>query len=241
MRVLLLLNGPRERYVAGADTARQIKWREYCSPMTELEIGYLPSAEDSGSASRVYAFGTKDALSLGPLYPDRCALAERDGFDAVIIHCFIDPGLREARQRARIPIVGPGEVTLRAGATLNRKIGIITPSNETLDCYWDYVKDFGLENRLAGIEPIKGPLAPYPQQDPRAMTEAVIAAAQKLMDKGAELICPSGLAYIPIRVSAVEVSRKLGIPVLDPALLSIRTAEMLVSALNHHRTGLRRI
>jgi Asp/Glu/hydantoin racemase len=146
MRLLLLLNGPRERYVGGADTARRIKWREYCSTATELEIGYLPSAEETAGAARVYAFGTKGALSLGPLYPDRCALAERDGFDAVIIHCFVDPGLREARQRVRIPILGPGEVTLRAGATLNRKIGIITPSNETVDCYWDYVKEFGLEN-----------------------------------------------------------------------------------------------
>jgi Asp/Glu/hydantoin racemase len=34
-------------------------------------------------------------------------------------------------------------------------------------------------------------------------------------------------------VSAVEVSSALGIPVLDPALLSVKTAEMLVSALNH--------
>jgi hypothetical protein len=67
MRVLLLLNGPRERYVGGADTARQIKWREYCSPDTELEIGYLPSVVEGRSGAKVYAFGTRDALSLGPL------------------------------------------------------------------------------------------------------------------------------------------------------------------------------
>ena len=43
------------------------------------------------------------------------------------------------------------------------------------------------------------------------MTEALVAVGRKLVQKGAELICPSGLAYIPIGVSAVEVSRKLGI------------------------------
>jgi allantoin racemase len=160
-------------------------------------------------------------------------LAERDGFDAVIIHCFVDPGLRAARQRVRIPIVGPGEVTLRGGAMLNCKIGMVTPSNETVDSHWEQVRDFGLEKRFVGIEPIEGPLSPFPQQDPRAMTEALVVAARKLVDKGAELICPSGLAYIPIRVSAVEVSRELSIPVLDPALLSLRTAEMMVSALNY--------
>jgi allantoin racemase len=236
MRVLLLLNGPRERYVGGADTARRIKWREYCSPTTELEIGYLPSAQEGGGGANVYPFGTREALTLGPLYPDRCLLAEQDGFDAVIIHCFVDPGLRAARERVRIPVVGPGEVTLKAGASLNGKIGMVTPSNETVDSHWEQLRDFGLEKRFVGIEPIGGPLLPFPQQDPGPMTEALVAAGRKLVDKGAELICPSGLAYIPIRVSAVEVSRRLGTPVLDPALLSVRTAEMLVSALRYDGT-----
>jgi allantoin racemase len=142
--------------------------------------------------------------------------------------------LRAARERVRIPIVGPGEVTLKAAASLNGKIGMVTPSNETVDSHWEQVKDLDLDKRFVGIEAIEGPLLPFSQQDPRAMTEALIAAGRKLIDKGAELICPSGLAYVPIRVSAVEVSRTLGIPVLDPALLSVRTAEMLVSALDYH-------
>jgi hypothetical protein len=91
--------------VGGADTARRLKWRE---------------------GVRVWNQG---ALTLGPLYPHRCALAERDGFDAVIIHCFIDPGLRAA-ERLRITIFGPGAVTLKAAA----------PSSETVDSHWEQVK-----------------------------------------------------------------------------------------------------
>jgi len=112
---LLLLNGPRERYVVGADTARRIKWSEYCSPATELEIGYLPSAQENGGGAKVYAFGTKDALTLGPLYPDRCALAECDGFDAVIIHCFVDPGLRAARRAGAHPCCRTGRGNAQGG------------------------------------------------------------------------------------------------------------------------------
>ena len=233
MRVLLLLNGPRERYVGGADSARELKWRDYCLPVTQLEIGYLPSMGEGRGGAKVYAFGTKEALTLGPLYPERCAMAERDGFDAVIIHCFIDPGLRAARDRVGIPVIGPGEVTLLNGASLSRKIGMVTPSNETVDSHWEQVRSLSLEQRFVGIEAIEGPLLPFPQQDARAMTEALVVAGRKLIEKGAELICPSGLAYIPIRVSAVEVSRKLGVPVLDPALLSVKTAEMLISALDY--------
>ena len=81
MRVLLLLNGPRERYVGGADSARQLKWRDYCSPVTQLEIGYLPSIGEGGGGANVYAFGTRDALTLGPLYPD--VAQRRNGMDSM--------------------------------------------------------------------------------------------------------------------------------------------------------------
>jgi Asp/Glu/hydantoin racemase len=142
--------------------------------------------------------------------------------------------LAAARERVRIPVIGPGEVTLRAGASLNVRIGMVTPSNESVDSHWDQIRDLGLEKRFVGVEAVEGPLLPFPQQDPLSMTEALIAAGRKLVDKGAEVICPSGLAYIPIRVSAIDVSRRLGIPVLDPALLSVRTAEMLFSALSYY-------
>jgi hypothetical protein len=52
MRVLLLLNGPRERYVGGADSARELKRRDYCLPVTQLEIGYLPSMGEAEAAPR---------------------------------------------------------------------------------------------------------------------------------------------------------------------------------------------
>lgn len=236
MRILLLLNGPRERYVGGADTARQVTWGAYCAPGTELTIGYLPSQGENGGA-KVYEFGSKEALTLGPLYPDRCALAERDGFDAVIIHCFIDPGLSESRARVRIPIVGPGEVTLRSAATLSRKIGITTPSGDTLDSYGPYLQALGIEDCVVGVEAITKPLMPFTRQDSVAMTEAFLDAGRRLVQRGAEIICPSGLAYIPIRVSAIEVSQRLGIPVLDPGLLSVRTAEMLVAAVKRPDRG----
>jgi allantoin racemase len=232
VRILLLVNGPRERYVGGADTARQRTWSQYCSPGTELEVGYLPSFGPDGAPTKIYAFGAADAMQVAHLYPDRCAQAEQEGFHAVIIHCFVDPGLYAARARVNIPVVGPGEVTLRAAAMLDRKIGVSTPSVASVDHTWPQVRELGIENKVVAIEPIIAPLAPFDQQDPAAMLEVTVEALQRLVDKGAEVICPSGLAYIPIRVSAQEVSERIGVPVLDPALFAVRTAEMLVLGLS---------
>ncbi len=82
MRLLLIMNGSRERYAGGADEARRRRWLEYCSPGTRLEIGYLPSEAESGGVSKSFAFGTGEAATLAALYPDRCVQAEREGYDA---------------------------------------------------------------------------------------------------------------------------------------------------------------
>jgi allantoin racemase len=225
MRLLLLLNGSRTRYAGGAGEARLRVWREYVSAGTQLEIGHLPDEAE------IFPFGRGNALTHANLYPDRCAQAEADGFDAVIIHCCSDPGLAEARHRVRIPIVGPGEVTLRAGALLGHRIGMTVPSDESLEAHLSQVRALGLEQQVVGIQPIRRAVGEYAKQDPRALTDALAEAARQLVvDRGADVICPSGLAYIPVRVSAREVTERLGVPVLDPAFLAVRTAEMLVEA-----------
>jgi len=231
VHILLLLNGSRERYAGGADQARRHAWAPYCAAGTRLEIGYLPGEAESGGLSRAYAFGAGNAMTLAPLYPDRCVQAERDGFDAVVIHCCSDPGLAEARTRVRIPIVGPGETMLQAAALIGRRIGMTVPSTESMEPHQAQVRSVGLASSFVGIEPINRPVCAYAAQDPRAMTDAVVAAAQRLVERGADVICPSGLAYVPVRVKAREVADRVGVPVLDPALLAVRTAEMLVEAL----------
>ena len=71
--------------------------------------------EKVGAAPKVYAFGTREALTLGALY--RIVPQRRNGLDSMwfIIHCFIDPGTRAARDPVRIPVFGLAEVMLRMG------------------------------------------------------------------------------------------------------------------------------
>ena len=232
MRIQLILNGSRERYAGGADAARLDVWSAYCSPGTHLELGYLPGEQDSGGISRTYAFGRGEAVrNHASLYPEACARAAGEGYDAVIMHCCSDPGLYESRRRTAIPVIGPGEATLRAGAILGRSIGMTVPSDAAVAHHWRQVRDVGVTEHVIGLEPINRPIGDYGRQDASAMTDALVAAAQRLVDRGADVICPSGLAFIPVRVSAREASERLGVPVLDPALIAVRTAELLLSSL----------
>jgi allantoin racemase len=231
MRVLLVLNGPRERYSFGAAEARLRVWSRYCAPGTELEIGFLPG-QDEGGEAKAYEFGAAQAaVKHAVLYPQRCTEAEQQGYDAVIMHCASDPGLAEARRRVRIPVVGPGEASLLAAAALGHHIGITVPSDKAKEHHWVQVREVGVQDKVIGMEAVNKPIGDYDKQDTRAMTDALVATAQRLVNQGADIICPTGLAILPVRVSAAEVSQRIGVPVMDPALLSIRTTEMLVNAL----------
>lgn len=229
MRVLLIMNGSRERYAGGADEARKRVWTSHCSPGTQLDIGYLPSESENG-VSRSYEFGSGQAMLFSVLYPERIALAEREGYDAAIIHCFAEPGLEASRKHVSIPVIGPGEVTLRAGVIRGGRIGMTVPGDQSVESHMEQIRRLGIEDNVVGLEPINFPIGKYAEQDPQAMTDALVKAAQKLVDKGANVLCPSGLAFIPVRVSAREVSERIGIPVLDPAIVSLRTAELLYEA-----------
>lgn len=232
MRIRLILNGSRERYAGGADEARLAVWSTYCSPGTHLELGYLPGEKESGGISRAYEFGQGDAVrNHAQLYPQACQEAEADGYDAVIMHCCSDPGLYDARRRVAIPVIGPGEATLRAGAVIGRSIGMTVPSDASVAHHWRQIRDVGVAEHVIGVEPINRAIGKYKGQDPAAMTDALVAAAERLVQRGADVICPSGLAFIPVRVSAAAVSERIGVPVLDPGFIAVRTAELLVSSL----------
>jgi allantoin racemase len=51
--------------------------------------------------------------------------AEQDGVDAVIVDCTSDVGVKETRQRVRIPVIGPGEI-LRQQVANRRALWLTT-------------------------------------------------------------------------------------------------------------------
>ena len=71
--------------------------------------------------------------------------AEGEGYDGVIIYCFGDPGLRAAKEKLNIPVVGINEPSIHIASILGDKFSIINPgpySARARDLYW-YVSFYG--------------------------------------------------------------------------------------------------
>jgi allantoin racemase len=52
--------------------------------------------------------------------------AEEEGYDAVVLACFSDPGLDAARELSNIPVMGIGETTLHVAAMLGHRYSVTT-------------------------------------------------------------------------------------------------------------------
>jgi allantoin racemase len=157
---------------------------------------------------------------------NRVKRAEKDGYDAAIIGCFLDPGLQEAREITnRIIVVGPGEASMFIAAGLGYRFSIIISRDKLIPQMHEIVVKYGLINRLASFESLD--LSVCDLQKDKAETALRIR-------KAAEKAVSERLADVIILGCTIEfgfhkeLQKELGIPVIDAALASLKYAEFMI-------------
>lgn len=149
--------------------------------------------------------------------------AEKDGYDAVVIGCFYDPGLREAREIVSIPVIGPAEASMHVAAMLGHKFSIIVGRRKWIPKMEDNIYLYGLEKKLASFREINFTVNMM-AKEPEKMKEAIYNEARKAIEEdGAEVIV---LGCTVESGFAKELTQKLGVPVLDSVVISWKIAEM---------------
>jgi Asp/Glu/hydantoin racemase len=68
----------------------------------------------------------EDSASAAPFVVKTIVAAADEGFDAVIVDCTADPGVKAARKLVRIPVVGAGEALQSAIGTAPRPVCRLT-------------------------------------------------------------------------------------------------------------------
>ncbi len=149
--------------------------------------------------------------------------AEKDGYDAVIIGCFYDTVLREAREIANIPVIGPAEASMHIAATLGHKFSIIVGSKKWIPKMEDNAITYGFGNRIASWKSIGMTVHDF-LTEPKKMRDRVADAAREAVERdNAEVViqgctCESGFMK--------ELIKELKIPILDSLVCSVKWAEM---------------
>jgi allantoin racemase len=150
--------------------------------------------------------------------------AEKEGFDAVVIGCFDDPGLQEARELVNIPVVGPMEACLHIASTLGHKYSIIVNRREGQARLEDHIYTYGLEKKLASFRSINFMVSEMKSKLGELREAIVRESVNAVEEDRAEVVVlgctvESGLME--------ELIDRLKVPVLDAVVVPFKYAEML--------------
>lgn len=197
---------------------------------TTVDIHTLPAdAYPAAIPEGAVRFGAVETFFSG--YFARQALAaERAGFDAFIIGASQDPGLREARSLAGIPVLGYGETAFHIAAMSGHRFAVVGFIPELAEPIRENLSASGLDHRLSGFEYLRDGAATVQEAlsgNPAKFLEAFAASARRAIDKGAQVLIPGeGLPNEILwheRVTEID-----GVPIMDVDGLLVKTAELLV-------------
>lgn len=168
-------------------------------------------------------------------------------YDAVIVLCFFDTMVREARQALDIPFLAPAEVSMRMASLMGRRFGVVTASDSASLNVEENIKKYGLEDNSVPVSAMRMDLGVDEwvtcHKDAHSMINNFTDAGRKLIEDGAEVIIPGCMAVDPVLAVAPGCERDYpnglreidGVPVLNVTALLIKTAETFIAI---NRAGL---
>jgi len=176
---------------------------EKCPPSTENEV------DSVFAAPHIY----KEAIK-----------AEKEGFNAVSIDCFLEPGLQACKIGTNIPVVGAGEAAFIYSMLFSKKVGVIIPVENSLKAVEEQISKYGMEDRVIGI--FAAGIHVLDLDKYKETLRALLPLIEKAKKHGAEAIILGCTVMGPL---TKELSKQGEIPVIDPGVIALKMAEVMVA------------
>lgn len=209
---------PAER--AAEHARRQSILQATASPGTTVDLRELEGCPPAIESIR-------DGYAVAPAV---IAMAEalEHAYDAMIVGCFGDPAVDGAIEGTHIPIVGCAQPAMAAALLLGQRFGILSPSIGSAARNRVAVLTYGLLDRYAGSVPLGIGVREF-QRDPERTLAIATDAGRAVMDLGADVVL---LGCLSLAFTGIDgaLQDRLGIPVVNPLRVAVRTCEMLVGA-----------
>lgn len=156
--------------------------------------------------------------------------AQKEGYDAIVIYCFSDVGIDAIRENVRIPVIGPGEISLAAASMLCNRFTVLTSESINIPRTYRRLMRNGIaREKMASVRALDIPIGEL-RSNPKATEEYLRAVCKKAVEEdradGIILGCLGMAGY------GKRIESELPVKVIDPAFIAVAYAEMCV------RTGL---
>lgn len=166
-----------------------------------------------------------DAIMASPDILRLIKEGEDEGADAVVVSCMGDPGVLAGRELVNIPVLGPCETSMLVASALADKITIVTVLQNEVCAIEDNIRTYNLSQKLASVRSVNIPVQEL-SKDPEKTLDALVEESEKaIKEDGAKAII---LGCTGMTGLGQKVEKRVHVPVLDPLLVTIKFAEMLV-------------
>lgn len=192
---------------------------EYTAPDTQLA---MVCPQSSG----VELNSALDVVLAAPEIVQLAADGQNAGFDAVVLYCFSDPVIDACREALRIPVIGGAQAPCLAALNVCRSFGVILADEARLPEKKLFLRTLGVSPERIGQIAAVNLNGISPWADRETTFKKLLACGQKMMrETHTEAIVLGCLSFLGL---AEPLSRLLGIPVIDPAVAAVTTAESIV-------------
>jgi len=160
--------------------------------------------------------------------------AEEDGFDAFLIGNIADPGLRECREIASIPVLGLCESAMHLACIMGANFSLVTLNEKFTARILENVDRAGLRGRLAGVARLKMDRIldlkdGFSDEASRSrIIENFLQCAGSLVRDGAEVVIPAGGVAMALLADTNVNSAGQGTPILNGITALVKMAETVV-------------
>jgi len=159
---------------------------------------------------------------------------EDAGYDAVVVGCCYDPGVRVARELVDIPVVGPLEAAMNHASYVGHRFTIVTDHRKALPWLEDLVRLHGAGN-CRGVRAIDWYVTDMIRDTTSVANDAAAACLVALREDTSEVVI-LGCTIIGgcLEREIMTTGRHRELPILNPNLLALKAAESLADL---HRMG----
>jgi allantoin racemase len=150
----------------------------------------------------------------------------KDLYDAFIIGCFGDPGLRAARELVSKPVIGPGEASYAIASLISSRFIVLTPLKSTVPITWGQINMYGYTDRVYDVISIDIRVADI-QKSREELLKLIKNSVKEVLGVGKAEAVVLGCMSMGFSMIDLDLSKELQVPVVNPVKVSLKLAEML--------------
>lgn len=216
--------------------SRQKAWSSYSKvlkkildevkdPDTEIEVHGITKI---GGLADQYRY--LEYLETGEVM-ENVQTAIKRGFDAFLIGNIADPGIRECREIANIPVLGLCETSLHVACMMGANFSLVTINEKFTPRIVENVTRYGLESRLVAVNRMKiDRIADLDAgfTDKKARKEIIkqfLKAADANVEQGAEVVIAAGGVVMALLADSGVYMASKGTPILNGVVALVKMGE----------------